>query len=240
MDVSLKLLAMTGKGAGGGAFTVTVAVAVLPVPPSVEETLPVMLTLVPAVVPLTATWTLQANVNPGMLPPVREMELEPVTAVRVPLQVLIKPLGVATTRPAGRVSVKAKPVCDPKPMPMVKLRLVEPFRAMAAAPKDLKMLGEGDPTIRVAVAVLPMPPSVEETLPVMLTLVPPVVPVTLSEILQPKIPTKGGNSVVAPPVREMDAEPGVAVSVPPQLLLKEFGLATTNPAGRLSVKATLV
>ena len=46
--------------------------------------------------------------------------------------------------------------------------------------------------------------------------------------------------MVVPPVRERDVEPGVAVRVPPQLLLKEFGLATTNPAGRLSVKATPV
>ena len=189
MEAAPKDLVMLG---GGGPLTVRVAVAVPPMPVSVEETLPVTLTLVPVVVPFTSTWTPQVNVNPGMLPPVREMELEPATAVTVPLQLLIKPLGVATTRPAGRVSVKAKPVCEPTPMPMVKLRLVEPFRAMAAAPKDLKMLGEGDPTIRVAVAVLPMPPSVEETLPVMLTLVPPVVPVTLTEILQPNLPTKGG------------------------------------------------
>ena len=41
-----------------------------------------------------------------------------------------------------------------------------------------------------------------------------------------------------PPVNEMVPDPAVAVAVPPQVLLKPFGVETTRPAGRLSVNAT--
>ena len=226
----------------GGPTTLRVAVAVLPEPPSVEDTLPVTLFLTPAVVPVTFTRTVQLMIPPPnevVFPPVREMELEPATAVTVPLQLLVRPLGVATTSPAGRVSVKAKPVCTPAPLSMVKVRLVLPFRAMASAPKALVMLaGGGAITVRVAVAVLPMPPSVEETLSVMLTLEPAVVPVTPTCIEHIKEPAM---REVTPPVREMDVEPVVAVSVPPQPLRNKIEfVARTNPAGRLSMKATPV
>ena len=43
------------------------------------------------------------------VPPVNEIELLPAVAVGVPLQALARPLGVETTRPAGRVSVNATP-----------------------------------------------------------------------------------------------------------------------------------
>lgn len=98
----------------GGPTTLILAVAVLPGPPSVEDTLPVMLTLVPAVVPLTSNWTLQPKFV--VFPPVREMELDPGTAVTVPLQLLNKPLGVATTSPEGRLSTKLMPVCGIEPV----------------------------------------------------------------------------------------------------------------------------
>ena len=38
-----------------------------------------------------------------------------------------------------------------------------------------------------------------------------------------------------PPVKDIIDEPAVAVTVPPQLLLTPFGVATIRPAGRLSV-----
>ena len=40
------------------------------------------------------------------------------------------------------------------------------------------------------------------------------------------------------PLNETVPEPAVAVAVPPQLLVRAFGVATIIPAGRLSVKAT--
>jgi hypothetical protein len=38
-----------------------------------------------------------------------------------------------------------------------------------------------------------------------------------------------------PPRKEIEEEPAVAVTVPPQLLLTPFGVATIRPACRLSV-----
>ena len=96
---------------------------------------------------------------------------EPATAVIVPPpQVPVRPFGVATTRPAGRVSVNATPVSE-----IVGVRIVDgkasarcvPFSGMLAAPNDLVIVG-GVATVRFAVAVLPVPPLVEVTLPVVL------------------------------------------------------------------------
>ena len=101
---------------------------------------------------------------------------EAAVAVVVPPQVLDKPLGVATTRPAGKVSVNAKPV---KLVPvlelvMVKVSEVVPLSVMVGAPKALVMLG-GLATVRVALEVFPVPPSVE-VICTLLFFVPEVVP----------------------------------------------------------------
>src|SRR5204862_141068 len=93
----------------GGLATVTEAVLLaVPVPPLVDEIVPVVLLLTPAVVPVTLTTMVQALLM-LMLPPVKAIELGPAAAVSVPLQPLLAPLGVATTRPLGRASVKATP-----------------------------------------------------------------------------------------------------------------------------------
>src|SRR5262249_14511082 len=42
------------------------------------------------------------------------------------------------------------------------------------------------------------------------------------------------------PLRLIEFEPAVAVAVPPQPFDKLFGVATTNPAGSVSVKPTTV
>src|SRR5258708_23152620 len=100
----------------------------------------------------------------------------------------------------------------------------------------LLMVRSGMPTtITEAVAVFPVPPLVEVTAPVVLTLFPPVVPVTLT--------TKGQIPLAAtvPPVRLTLPEPAVAVMVPPpQEPVSPFGVATTNPLGKRSVTATPV
>src|SRR5215831_212220 len=125
----------------GGATTVTVAFDVLPVPALVEVAC-TLLFLVPAVVPWTSTETVQ--LAPGArLTPVKLTEDEPATAVAVPPQVLLR-FGVeATTKPAGRLSVKATPfnVKFVLVLEIVKVRLVVPFSGMVAAPKALAIDG---------------------------------------------------------------------------------------------------
>ena len=89
---------------------------------------------------------------------------EPAVAVAVPPQVLDKPLGVATTKPAGKVSVKAKPLRLELAFGLliVKVSEVVPFSAMLEAPKALVMAGGvAKETVTLALAVFPVPPSVE-------------------------------------------------------------------------------
>ena len=67
-------------------------------------------------------------------------EAEPATAVGVPLQVLLSPLGVATTKPAGKVSVNPIPVSEivfTDGLVMVKVSEVVPFSGMLDAPNTL-------------------------------------------------------------------------------------------------------
>jgi hypothetical protein len=105
MLVGLKTLAIEG-----GATTLMLAEAVPPVPPSVEVTLPVVLFLVPAVVPVTFTLNVQ-ELLAAIVPPERLIVPVPAVAVTVPApQVPVRPFGVATTRPAGNVSLNATPV----------------------------------------------------------------------------------------------------------------------------------
>src|SRR5262249_43200460 len=151
----------------GGATTVIEAFDVLPVPPSVEVAC-TLLFFTPAVVPCTSTDTVQ-EVLAARVPPERLTELAPPTAVAAPPQVFVWLGGEATTRPAGRLSVKAMPlsVTPAFALVMVKVSDVVPFNGMVAAPKALAMLG-GLATVRLAVAVLPVPPLVEVTAPVVL------------------------------------------------------------------------
>src|SRR5205085_191401 len=79
----------------GGATTVTVAVAGVLAPASVELTV-TLLFLSPAVVPCTFTDTVHEALA-ATVPPLRLTEPEPAVAVAVPPQVLVRPLGVATT-----------------------------------------------------------------------------------------------------------------------------------------------
>src|SRR5207244_9063360 len=94
----------------GGATTVRLAVLLAaPVPPSVDVTAFVVLLFVPAVVPVTLTEHVHDEPAPGdavLVPPESLIEPLPATAVTVPApQEPARPFGVATTRPAGRVSV---------------------------------------------------------------------------------------------------------------------------------------
>ena len=81
-----------------------------------------------------------------------------------PPQEPVSPFGVETTRPAGSVSLKPTPVSVVVVLLfwMVKVKLVEPFSGMLAAPKALMITG-GATTVIDALEVLPVPPSVEVT-----------------------------------------------------------------------------
>jgi len=218
----------------GGATTEMLAVAVPPVPPSVEVTLPVVFVCCPAAMPVTLTENVQEALA-AIVPPLRLMTFVPAVAVIVPApHVPVRPFGVETTRPAGSVSLKPTPVSATVVLLfwIVKVKLVEPFSGIEAAPKALIMTG-GATTVMEALEVLPVPPLVELAC-TLLFFTPAVVPWTSTDTVQ----LGGGGGASVAPVKLTDEDPATAVAVPPQVLLRLGVEATTNPVGRLSVKAT--
>src|SRR5437899_5277980 len=107
---------------------------------------------------------------------------------------------------------------------------VVPFSGMLAAPKALVMLG-AVATVRLAVAVLPVPPLVEVTLPVVFVYCPEAAPVTV---------TLNWHWLFAAVVAPVSAMPvgAVVVNVPPKTVAE--ALATVRPVGSVSVNATPV
>lgn len=96
----------------GGATTLMLAEAVPPVPPSVEDTAADVLFCWPGEMPVTLMEKVQellcAREDPDKL-----TALVPWVAVMAPPpQVPVRPLGVETTSPAGKVSLKATPERD--------------------------------------------------------------------------------------------------------------------------------
>ena len=223
----------------GGATTVSIAVLlVVPVPPSVEVTAPVVLLLLPAVVPVTSAEKVQVEPAPGdavNVPPDRLMVPLPAVAVIVPLPQEPVTFGVfATTTPAGKLSVKATPLSALAVfgLVMVKLSVLLAFRTMLVGLKALLIVG-GATTVIEAFEVLPVtPPALVAVGVTLLFLTPAVVPCTVTDTVQDVF-----GATLAPKSETVD-EPLAAVAVPPHVLLKLPGVATTNPAGRLSVKAT--
>ena len=116
---------------------------------------------------------------------------------------------------------------------MVNFNVVKAWSGMVADPKALVMVGAATPTVRLADAVLPLPPFVELTV-TLLFFTPVVVPWTLTETVQLAFGAR------LAPERLTVEEPAVAVAVPPHVLFRLEGVATTKPAGRLSVNATPV
>jgi len=124
----------------GGATTAVEALAVLPVPPFVDETLPVMLFLFPAVVPVTVTPNVQLPLA-AIEPPVSEMTPVAAVVVNVPPHCAVEES--ATVKPAGKVSENATPVSAVVVFGfvIVKLNVVVPFKAIVAAPKAFEIEG---------------------------------------------------------------------------------------------------
>jgi len=129
----------------GGPATVTVAVLlVAPAPDSFDETAPVVFACAPAVTPVTFT----PNVHDAFaasVPPDKFRLLAPAVAVTVPLpQVPVSPFGEEITRPTGNVSTNPTPVSAdvfPAGFVIVKLKVVDPFSGMLAAPNALLIVG---------------------------------------------------------------------------------------------------
>src|SRR5205807_3974387 len=214
----------------GGATTVREVLEVLPVPATVSVTV-TLLGANPATVPCTFTEIVH-DAPAAKLAPVKETTPEPATAVGVVLQVLLKPLGVATTSVPGaafgKVSVNEIPFSMETALlfglVMVNVRLVAPFSGIVEAPKALLIVG-GLMTLRLglAEAVLPLPASVESMV-TLLGLIPSVVPVTLTVIVQGTLPL--GKAGLA---KLMLEEPATAVTVPPQPFTMVGLGATTKP-----------
>lgn len=125
----------------GAVPTVRVAVLlVLPVP-KVDETGPVVLLYVPGMLEVTLTLMAQEPLS-ATDPPVSEMLPLPAVAVAVPPQVLVSPLGMATTTFAGRLSVNATPSCAAAAGLVIVIVSVErPFGTIEAGLKPLAIVG---------------------------------------------------------------------------------------------------
>lgn len=105
----------------------------------------------------------------GMAAP--ESDTTPEPAEAVPVQVVERPLGVATERPVGRVSVKATPVnatAFATGLVMVSVSEVTPLGGMLEAPKALEMEGGATMVILEVLLTEPVPPLVEVMAPVVL------------------------------------------------------------------------
>src|SRR5258705_5086958 len=243
-------------GGTGGAVTVKLAVLlVAPGPLSLEVIGPVVLLSVPNslgaftfTVMKQAPWAgfsdasfldwpaSKAGSAGASVPPIKLREDDPGVAVTVPPQSLLSSLGDAITRPAGKLSANAIPVSvtfvfgSLFGLLTVKLNKVVPFGDTLSGRKSLLTVG-GKATPQVADAELPMPPLVEITAPVLLRYEPTTELVTFTLTVQKLL------IGIAPPVRETLPEPTAAVAVPPQVLVRPLGLATTRFAGKLSVNA---
>ena len=114
------------------------AVEVFPVPPLVELTV-TLLVLVPSVVPWTFTLKLHEPLAAMVAPDRLTVPLPAAAVIVPPPHVPDNPLGVATTKPAGNVSVNATPVKEELVLAfvIVKLKEVVPLRAIVPTPKRL-------------------------------------------------------------------------------------------------------
>jgi hypothetical protein len=123
----------------------------------------------PAVVPVTFNETAHDVLGASVAADRATCDV-PAVAVVIPPHVLFR-LGVpATTNPAGRLSVNARPVkliAFVPGFPIVNVSDAVPFSGSVAAPKTFTMVG-GVATDRLADVAFPVPPLVELTFPVVL------------------------------------------------------------------------
>src|SRR5579871_1266942 len=204
-----------------GTSTVMDAVAAFPVPPFEEVT-------------FTEN---EHEALAAIVPPAREMLCAPAAAVTAPPpHVPVRPFGEATAKPAGSGSVNATPLraSDELGFVIVKFSEVEAANAIEEAPNVLAMLG-GEAMVKFAVALLPLPPSVEVTLLVVFVKVPEPLPVTLT------VKVQEAPAAMFAPERTTLPEPLAAAMVPPpHEPVSPFAVAMVSPAGSVSLNATPV
>lgn len=223
IEVGLNAFAMDGC-----AITVIDAFAFTPAPPLVEV-MGTVLFFTPAVEPVTLTETVQ--LAPGASVAVAKLTTDPPgVAEGVPLQVLFR-LGVAaTTKPAGKVSVKVTPVSVRLLLELLSVKVNEVLvpSGIVSAPNAFAITG-GAITVRFAEARVLLPAAVEFR--VTLLVRTPSVPGAVTSTLMVQGPT--GQVAFA---KVTVPDPAVAVTDPPQLLTT-FGVeATVKPGGKVSEK----
>lgn len=185
---------------------------------------------------VTSTLAVQTAGETGITPPVKVNMVDPAVGAKVaPPHPADNPMfgEGATFIPVGRLSVNATPVKDTvfsTGLVIVNVNVLTSPRVIVSGVKDLLING-GEMTVNVRDAVLPVPPLVEETFPLVFGYSPPVKEVVPTTTVQ--LPF----AVILPPVRlTVSPEP---VTSPPHC--DPFGGdATVNPAGKVSVKATPV
>ena len=131
---------------GGNPTTVKLADAVFPVP-RFDVTAFVVLFLMPAVVPMTFTLNVQDTPAASAAPVKLTVPVPAVAVIEPPPHDPVRLLGVATTTPAGRLSVTPTLLNNVPAfgLVMVKLRLVLPFSGTVAAPNTLLIVGGTPP-----------------------------------------------------------------------------------------------
>ena len=210
----------------------------------VKRTGPVVTDLTPAVVPVTSAVNVQ-DVAGSSVAASRPTVLLRGSAVTTPsVHVVDAPLGEPTARPGGSgTSTPTLPKVCAAPVPglaTVNVIDVEAPRMMDAA--DITVIVAGSmPTTEAAFDIEPVTP-VAEIVPVVFVWFPFVVTVssTWTEQVAGVTSDVSGSTVAdgsVPPLNVIVESPGVAATVPPQSLVAPFGVATTSPAGRLSVNA---
>lgn len=216
------------------AETVKVAVAVVPVPPLVEVTAPVVLAYVFPTADVTFTLITQGVATATVAPVILTTPV-PAVAVKVaPVHpTSLAPFGLDITRPLGNVSEMATPVrltVSGLVIVIVKSELVPVL--MLVGVNVLLTVG-GLLTIRFALAVNPVPPFVELTVPVVLVAVPAVVSVTLAVMVQLEL-----VGMDAPLKLTMPEPTPPPVKVPPEQVVVAAVEKMVIPVGKVSLTAT--
>ena len=135
---------------GADAVPVTIKVSVaVPLLPAEDVRSPVVLTYVAGVVLVTATKTSQF-IEAATVPPVYAMTLDPAVAVAVPPQLSKVTPAASTWIPAGKVSVKSRPVAGTvlAALLMPKTKLVVSPAAIGLSTKNFTKVGGVCPSAR--------------------------------------------------------------------------------------------
>jgi hypothetical protein len=215
------------------AVTVKVAEAVVPVPPLVEVTALVVLLYVFPTADVTFTLITQGVPTATVAPLILTTPVPAVSVNVAPVQpVSLPPLGVDITRPLGNVSEMATPVR--LTVSGLVIVIVKSELAAVLMPVGVKVLLTvgGLLTIRFALAVNPVPPLVELTVPVVLVAVPAVVSVTLAVIVQLEL-----TGIDAPLRLTLVAVTPPPVKVPPEHVVVA-AVEIVIPVGNVSLTAT--